>query len=95
MLFGTDLGAVAYDPTAEYELMAAAGMSFEQILASLTTAPAERFGASVELGRVAVGLVADLVVVDGDPAEDIRSLKNIRYTLRDGEVIYAAPARPR
>ena len=33
--------------------------------------------------------------VEGDPAEDIRSLTNVRYTLRDGEVIYAAPAGPR
>ena len=93
VLFGSDLGAVTYDPTGEYELMAAAGMSFTQILASLTTAPAERFGASAELGRVAVGLAADLVVVAGDPAEDIRSLANVRYTLRAGEVIYAASAR--
>ncbi|MGC1089038.1 MAG: amidohydrolase family protein, partial [Candidatus Acidiferrum sp.] len=44
VLFGTDLGAVEYDPTEEYLLMSEAGMSFPQILASLTTAPAERFG---------------------------------------------------
>jgi imidazolonepropionase-like amidohydrolase len=89
VLFGSDLGVVEYDPTEEYELMAAAGMSFAQILASLTTAPAERFGAS-ELGRIAVGLVADLVVLAGDPAMDIRSLADVRYTMRAGEVIFAA-----
>src|SRR5262249_43615929 len=41
VLFGNDLGAIDYDPTEEYTLMAEAGMSFGQILASLTTAPAE------------------------------------------------------
>jgi len=46
VLFGNDLGAVEYDPSEEYTLMAAAGMSFLQILASLTTAPAELFGES-------------------------------------------------
>jgi imidazolonepropionase-like amidohydrolase len=59
VLFGTDVGYMtAYDPTEEYALMAKAGMTFPQILASLTTAPAERFGASKELGRIAPGLAA-------------------------------------
>ena len=45
VLFGTDVGYISqYDPTGEYILMAEAGMSGRQILASLTTAPAERFG---------------------------------------------------
>jgi imidazolonepropionase-like amidohydrolase len=89
VLFGNDLGAVPYAPTEEYELMAAAGMSFAQILASLTTAPAETFGASASLGRVAVGLLADLVVFGGEAAKDTRALADVRYTLRDGKVIYA------
>lgn len=88
VLFGTDLGAVEPDPTPEYELMAAAGMSFRQILASLTTVPGERFGRPV--GRIGAGLDADLVVVEGDPAKDIRALARVRYTLRGGKVIYRA-----
>jgi imidazolonepropionase-like amidohydrolase len=91
ILFGNDLGAVAYDPTEEYALMAEAGMSFQQILASLTTAPAETFGASIQLGRIAAGYAADLTVLGSDPSEDIRSLTDVRYTLRDGKVIYRAP----
>ena len=61
VLFGNDLGAVDYDPSEEYALMAESGMSFRQILASLTTAPAERFGEAQRLGRIAGGLQADLV----------------------------------
>jgi cytosine/adenosine deaminase-related metal-dependent hydrolase len=64
VLFGTDLGAVDPDPAEEYALMAEAGMSFRQILASLTTTPAERFGDSSRLGRIARGLQADLVVLN-------------------------------
>jgi imidazolonepropionase-like amidohydrolase len=86
VLFGTDLGAVEYDPTPEYVLMAQAGMSFPQILESLTTAPARRFGADA---RIAPGMAADLVAFDGDPAEDIRALGRVSYTVRGGRVIFS------
>jgi len=89
VLFGTDLGAVDPDPLEEYRLMAAAGMSFSQILASLTTAPAERFGCSNELGRIASGYRADLVALRGDPAKDLRALTDIQYVMRDGELIHS------
>jgi imidazolonepropionase-like amidohydrolase len=90
VLFGTDLGAVEYDPTEEYALMAQAGMTFPQILASLTTAPAERFGDANKLGRVAAGFQADLVVFQQDPATNLRSLAHVKYTLRAGKIIYRA-----
>jgi imidazolonepropionase-like amidohydrolase len=88
VLFGTDLGAVEYDPTEEFSLMAAAGMTFRQILASLTTAPAERFGESNERGRIAAGFAADLVVLKGDPSTDLRALTDVKYTLVAGKIIY-------
>jgi imidazolonepropionase-like amidohydrolase len=88
--FGTDAGAVGYDPSEEYALMAEAGMGFRQLLASLTTAPAERFGESAERGRVAVGLQGDLVVLRDDPSDRIRALASVRYTVRAGKVIYRA-----
>src|SRR5262245_41581798 len=86
VLYGTDLGWVtSYDPTGEYVLMAKAGMTFPQILASLTTAPAARFGASNQLGRIASGLAADLTILRADPARDIRALSVVDYTIRDGK----------
>jgi imidazolonepropionase-like amidohydrolase len=86
VLFGTDLGASEYDPTEEYELMSRAGMNFRPILAALTTAPAERFGVSEQLGQIAVGFAGDLAVVEGDPSTDIRALAKVRYTVRDGRI---------
>ena len=45
VLFGTDVGYMLdYDPAEEYALMAQAGLSFADILASLTTNPARVFG---------------------------------------------------
>jgi imidazolonepropionase-like amidohydrolase len=90
VLFGTDLGAVEYDPTEEYALMSEAGMTFPQILASLTTAPTERFGDANKLGRIAAGLQADLAVFHQDPAINLRALAHVKYTLRAGTTIYRA-----
>ena len=93
ILFGTDVGYMNdYDPSEEYALMAEAGMTFRQILASLTTAPAERFGESSRLGRIAVGLAADLTVLNKDPSRNVRALADVWYTLRDGRLIYRANA---
>ena len=90
VLFGTDLGAVEYDPGEEYALMARASMTFPQILASLTTAPANRFGAANNLGRIAPGFQADLAIFQKDPAADLQALSRVKYTLRAGKLIYSA-----
>jgi imidazolonepropionase-like amidohydrolase len=91
VLFGTDVGYMSeYDPTEEYALMANAGMTVAQILASLTTAPADRFDPTRQLGRVAPGFVADLTVLRRDPAVDVRALGAVAYTIRDGKIIYSS-----
>jgi imidazolonepropionase-like amidohydrolase len=90
ILFGTDVGYIEqFDPSEEFVWMSRAGMSFEQILASLTTNPAERFGHSQHSGRIAKGMDADLVVLRADPAEDATAFSRVRYTIRDGKVIYS------
>jgi imidazolonepropionase-like amidohydrolase len=89
ILFGTDVGYMSIYSTAdEFDLMAKAGMSFQQILASLTTAPAARFGVAKQTGRIAVGMDADIVVLTADPAIDVKALANVKYTIRQGKVIY-------
>jgi imidazolonepropionase-like amidohydrolase len=92
VLFGTDVGYMSdYDTTDEFVYMQRAGLSADAILASLTTAPAARFGADKRTGRLAPGLDADIVVLDGDPAQDIRAFARVRTTLRGGRVIFAMP----
>src|SRR5215831_1358063 len=89
ILFGTDVGYMHdYDTTEEYELMAQAGMDFRKILASLTTVPASVFGTSASSGRIAAGFDADLVLLDGDPARDVKTFAKVRYTFRQGKIIY-------
>jgi len=64
-------------------------MSFHQILESLTTNPAQRFGYSNHTGRIAKGMDADLVVLRADPAQDATAFSKVRYTIRSGNVIYS------
>ena len=90
VLFGTDVSYVNYDPSEEYQLMSRAGMIFPQILASLTTAPAARFGDANRLGRVAPGFDADLIVLEGDPQKNLRAFTAVRYTICAGKIIYRA-----
>ena len=89
ILFGTDVGFQSkYDTTQEFEFMRRA-MGWRDILASLTTNPSAFFKATTK-GRVEKGMDADLVVLDGDPAADVRNLAKVVYTIREGKVIYSA-----
>lgn len=94
VLFGTDVGYMHdYDPTEEYELMAQAGMTPAQILASLTTAPAERWKEDKQRGQVARGFAADLVVLGGDPFAEVKNFANVKCVFRGGSLIYSAAAK--
>lgn len=89
VLFGTDVDYMSDpDPTKEYQLMARAGLSAMQILASLTTAPAERWNEAGRRGRIAPGMDADLVVLEGDPASAVENFAKVKCTIRAGRVIY-------
>jgi imidazolonepropionase-like amidohydrolase len=89
ILFGTDVGYIEqFDTTKEFAWMSRAGMSFQQILAALTTNPAQRFGYASRRGRIAPGMDGDLVVLGADPAQDATAFSKVRYTMVGGKVIY-------
>jgi imidazolonepropionase-like amidohydrolase len=91
ILFGTDVGYLSdFDPTAEYELMASAGLGWRDILGSLTANPAQRFGEANTRGRIAPGQTADLVVLGTDPVRAARAFADVHYTIRRGRVIYTS-----
>jgi imidazolonepropionase-like amidohydrolase len=89
VLFGTDVGYTdAFDTTEEYRLMAAAGLDWRAILASLTVNPAGRFGYGGHKGILAVGRDGDLVVLDADPAQDVTAFAKVADTISAGRIIY-------
>jgi imidazolonepropionase-like amidohydrolase len=88
ILFGTDIGYTdLYDTTLEFTLMSQAGMNYRQILASLTTNPARKFGDS-DRCRIAKDMKADWVILSADPAWDITAYSKVRFTIRNGKVLY-------
>lgn len=66
-----------------YLLVTKAGMTPLEVLRSATSVTSRRFGWS-DRGRISPGLKADLLLVEGNPLEDITELLNIREIWRDG-----------
>ena len=88
ILFGTDVGFQSkYDTTQEFEFMGRA-MPWRDVLASLTTNPSQFFKATNK-GRIEKGMDADIVVLDADPATDVRNFSKVAYTIRAGKIIYS------
>jgi imidazolonepropionase-like amidohydrolase len=70
----------------ELELLVAAGLSPSDALAAATSVPALRFGLD-DRGRIAPGLRADLVLVDGDPTADIKASRKIVGVWKKGRPV--------
>jgi imidazolonepropionase-like amidohydrolase len=89
LLFGTDVGYMTdYTTEDEFRALARSGLDARDVLRMLTTAPAERFGKGNEGGSIAVGRRADLVLLEGDPMDDILAFARVGATLRAGRVLY-------
>ena len=69
---------------AEFRALAAAGLTPEQALRAAGVNAASALGLGLQLGRIAAGSVADLVIVDGDPLADIDDALNVVGVVRNG-----------
>jgi imidazolonepropionase-like amidohydrolase len=92
IMFGTDVGYLT-DYAAlnkEYDYMARAGQTFPDVLAALTTNPAARLGYADHSGQVKPGMDADVVLLEGDPSQDMNALARVALVIRQGQIIYRA-----
>lgn len=71
----------------ELELLVEAGLTPLQALQSATINPARFLTAADSLGTVEEGKMADLVILDGNPLEDIRHTRRIHAVVLDGHVL--------
>jgi imidazolonepropionase-like amidohydrolase len=74
-------------PIHEMEWMLEAGMTNMQVIVAGTKNAARACNLSDVLGTLESGKIADILVVDGDPLEDINNLANVRIVFHRGEII--------
>jgi imidazolonepropionase-like amidohydrolase len=99
LLVGTDasvplpfMGGLAHGASVHHELqyLVRAGLTPSAALTAATATPARRFGL-VDRGRIAEGLRADLLLVDGDPTTVISDTLNTRAVWRRGTRLVTTP----
>ena len=61
------------------------GMTPLQAIRAATTVSAELIDAP-DLGRIAPGMLADVVGVPGDPLADITATQQVRFVMKDGRI---------
>jgi imidazolonepropionase-like amidohydrolase len=84
---GTDYGPSGMTLLAEIEILVRyGGLTPADALRAATSVPAEAMGYGAELGRVAEGMLADLVVLGGDPLSDIGAVRDTRIVIANGRV---------
>ena len=90
LVYGTDTGFLPdYDQSDEFRQLIQAGFGFREVLAMLTTAPAELFHLSQREGKVMPGMRGDLTILSEDPASGHpEAFTKVRYTIRGGNVIW-------
>jgi imidazolonepropionase-like amidohydrolase len=85
---GGDVGVFKHgDNAREMEDMVEYGMKPIDVLRSATSINADVFRISKKVGRVKPNLLADLIVVEGDPSANISQVRKIKLVMKDG-VIY-------
>jgi imidazolonepropionase-like amidohydrolase len=91
---GTDCGIVPHGANLrELELMSERGLTPAQALVAATSSAAELLGLSGEVGTIAPGRRADLVVVDGDPVDVVGLRERIAAVYQDGVLVSGRAAR--
>ena len=90
LLAGTDVGARDMLPGFhlhdELQALVDAGLSPHEALAAATVNPARFLGLTDSLGTIAVGRVADLVLLEGNPLDDIGNTRRIVAVVAAGRL---------
>ncbi|OYY69720.1 amidohydrolase family protein [Sphingomonas sp. 28-63-12] len=85
---GGDTGVFAHgNNVRELELMAAWGMPRAAVLLAATSGNAAVLGRSDQIGKIAAGMLADMIAVAGNPEQDIAALRSIILVMKGGTIV--------
>jgi imidazolonepropionase-like amidohydrolase len=85
--FGTDAGVYAHGKNyIEFQYMVEAGMPPMEAIKAATTSAADLLGIAEYTGSIIKGKAADIVAVDGNPLEDIKTMKNVAFVMKGGKI---------
>lgn len=85
--FGTDAGVFEHGRNGqEFALLVKAGLTPREALASATTVAAKALAMEDEIGRIAPGMSADMIAVDGDPLADVTVLEDVDWVMVRGRI---------
>ena len=86
---GTDAGT-PFNPHdflgQELALMVEYGLSPMDAIVAATASAAANLGLAPEIGTLEAGRIADVIVVDGDPAADITAVERVQLVMKDGQL---------
>jgi imidazolonepropionase-like amidohydrolase len=85
--FGTDAGVFYHGENGrEFAYMVEAGMPAIETIQSATLAPASLLKVDNLYGSIKAGKIADIIAVDDNPLEDIKTMESVSFVMKDGEV---------
>jgi imidazolonepropionase-like amidohydrolase len=85
--FGTDAGVFPHGENArEFFYMVEAGMPVMDAILSATAVNAGILGMSDKIGTLETGKFADIIATDENPVENVRTLENVTFVMKDGIV---------
>jgi imidazolonepropionase-like amidohydrolase len=87
MALGSDIRPLKEAALLELGLWVKDGATPRQALLAATRDAAELCGVGAELGTIQPGRLADLIVVDADPLQDITNLRRLRFVFKEGRLV--------
>ena len=85
--FGTDAGVFKHGENArEFVYMTEAGMPAMEAIQSATITPALILKMENKIGQIAKGFYADIIAVEEDPTQNIETLKNVKFVMKEGKI---------
>ena len=91
---GSDTGLIGYGLDRELELYVLAGFTPMEAIMAATSVSAKAMKMERDVGTVEVGKRADLVLVDGNPLENISNLRHVVWVVSDGRMYSSAKLAP-